>query len=172
MRFELHINTEDYIAFNIYHATHDKQAKKYYVLNRLLMLIFSVCAVIIFMLAKASTSLLLTEIATLSVLSVYYYLHYPKMFEKQLRRHIQKQDLSQLFHADETIEFTNTEVISTATGETTCTTYTNLGKLYITDDYLYLYKNAISAFILPNQCLNGQTEELLQFLHSKNITQE
>ena len=170
MRFELHINVEDYIAFNIYHATHNKQAKKYYVLSRLLMPIFSACAIIIFLVAKASISLLLTEIVVLAAISVYYCVHYPKMFEKRLRRHIEKQDLSQLFHTDETIEFTDTEVISTTTGEITRTAYTNLGELYVTDDYLYLYKNAISAFILPKRCLNGQTEELLQFLHAKNIT--
>lgn len=170
MRFELHINVEDYISFNIYHATHNNQLKKYYILSRLLIRIFSACAIIIFLLAKASISLLVTEIVVLAAISVYYCVHYPKMFEKRLRRHIEKQDLSQLFHADETIEFTDTEVISTTTGETTRTAYTNLGELYVTDDYLYLYKNVISAFILPKRCLNGQTEELLQFLHAKNIT--
>lgn len=169
MKFQIHIEEEDYIKFNIYHAFHSDQAKKTLLLGRMLCFIFSAFAILIMVLSDAGHTQILAEIVVLTVISIVWYIYYPTHARKRIRKQIliMKKEGKLPYHAEETIEFGDTEILETAASEINKTSYSEIIAVYETEDALYLKKGAVNYILIPYRCLEGRTTEVVEFIKTR-----
>lgn len=100
------------------------------------------------------------------IASVIHFIHYPKIAKKKIRKHIYKvkEEGPLPYNSKETVEFNDTEIIEVSPREVVNTYYSEITDFHLSDEYLYLYKDAIRAIIIPYRCLGNKKEELTDFI--------
>ena len=162
MKFDIQLDDEDYINFNIFHVFHSKYGKKSILMGRLLMFFISFAVILIFIVAGAERGLIITEAVLFLIASIIWFIYYPKMAKKKIRMHIYKlkEEGALPYNSKETVEFNDTEIIEVSPKEVIKTNYSEVTALHLSDDYLYLYKGSLRAIIIPYRSLGNKKEEL------------
>lgn len=168
MKFDIQLDDEDYVNFNIFHMFHSNYGKKSILLGRLMMFCFSCVAILIMIMAGAERGLLLTESVVLLIVSIVHFIYYPKMAKKKIRKQIYKikEEGALPYNSKETVEFNNTEIIEVSPKEVLRTNYTEITAFHLSDEYMYLYKDALRAIIIPYRCLGNRKEELTDLIRN------
>ena len=107
---------------------------------------------------------------TFLLLAVYVMITYRMSIRKNIRRSIQRmKNTGKLpFESNEAMHFTDRELVCVAEENTSITKYTAIERIVVGKNALYLYKNAISAYILPKKAIRGVTPEaFLQWILEK-----
>ncbi|KAI4446846.1 hypothetical protein C823_001364 [Eubacterium plexicaudatum ASF492] len=86
MKYQIELNDEDYLRFNIFYATHSKVGQHNVKMARLAFPLVCVLAVVIFMMAGAATTFIIAEGVVLAAASVCWQFYLPKMMEKSVKK--------------------------------------------------------------------------------------
>lgn len=170
MIFDLCLTEEDYIAFCIYHQFHSPQNRKYLLLSRLTPFILSVLLLLLLLLISgASPRQIWPEAAILLGLSAFSFFLYPGRLKNAVRRRIEKTKAEGKlpYEAEETVEFTDDQIIAVTDHSERKIPYTEIAKICADEAYIFLYTGAVQSIILPFRCLGDQKDALLALLREK-----
>ena len=108
------------------------------------------------------------------IYSVVSFIRYPKRAKKKVKKKLTKlrEEGRFPYEPEVHIEFDETEIVETYPSGENRLRYSDIKKLYITKEYMYLFFGAMQSIILPVRCLGERKEELQELLESKGIEKE
>lgn len=169
MKYNITLNDEDYILFNIFYANNSKAGKRSMNMIRLIVPVLSLFVVMRYTIAKAEYGLIITEAVVLTALSVIWWIFAPKILERNIRRSINKMkaDSKLPYCKNSEIEFRE-DVIEEKSGDREIRVkYTDIENIYTEKDYIYIFYNVSQAFIIPCHCLDGDRENVIEYITKK-----
>ncbi len=169
MKYQIDLNDEDYLRFNIFYATHSKVGQHNVKMARLAFPLVCVLAVVIFMMAGAATTFIIAEGVVLAAASVCWQFYLPKMMEKSVKKNIDriKTDGKMPYHAHSEIELLDFTIVERSSHGQIHVKYEDIEKVYDTEAYLFIFYSAAEALLIPVRCLGGQKERVVAFLTDK-----
>ena len=173
MEISVHLNIEDYIAYNIFYNFHSKTGKKGILLGRLLALILSVVLWIAFFIVKVQPGIVAAEGVALLILSVLWFFFYPQRAKSAIKRRVENIGKEGKLPYEEysVLKLGDTDIQSISETEHKKIPYKNVQCLWRDEEYDYIQVGALEAFIVPMRCLNeGEERQLVKLLKEKGIT--
>lgn len=169
MKYQVKVNEEDYIRFNIFHVNHSRAGKRLKTMMRLRFPILSLLLIFTFYIVGAENIFILTETIFLTVFCVVWCIFLPKFIEKSVRKQIHKMKVAGKlpYHADAEIEFQESMIVEKSEQGETHVKYQDIENIYPEQDYLYIYFGVAQAFIIPRHCLGEDAEKVVGFVTEK-----
>lgn len=165
MKFEITLNDDDFIAYNIA----DLKSKR---LQCIAINIWAWATLIWFSIAVLSNIInqqfgFSTVIwLAMIVWIVLYFLNYPKSFVKRQVSKLKKQGKLP-YPEKSTVEFFADEFCETTDNSMEKAKYDDITKILQDKEHIHLKIGAMKGCILPIRCLNGQEQALLDFINDK-----
>lgn len=169
MKINVNINDSDYIKFNEYYMLNSQQGKKMIAMMKLLMPVFAIALVAIFAICGMEKSLLLAEIAVLTIASVIWIGKAPKYFLKQMGKNINKmkKEGKLPYSENAVLEFGDAEIIETTENSVKKVKYSEISRIGDTDEHIFVFFGAMEAFVIPKRCITDAQVELEKMLDEK-----
>ena len=166
--FQFQLTEEEYFEYSLCHSYSMPKFRKRHMTQRFLYpLLFVVCAFFLWV-AYANP---LTAYIPFGIVTVCWIVFYRKLNEWGIRRSIKTiKESGKAPYDDDFKAVFEEEKLLTSTKDTEVTTaYSALEKIVIGKNALYLYKNAIAAYIMPYRVFASEEEKesFLQFLRQK-----
>ena len=179
MQFTLNVflKDSDYFDFNTFHSLEShfgrKQIKKIRLIYIATMLIL--LALVLFLAGSYSFAIIYTIL--MSAFTVIYMLLFKKIVKRNIRKQIEKlkKNGKLPFDAVSQFEFYDNKFAEITSDKRIEQSYDSLEKICVVrDQFLYLYYNSISAYILPLAQIESQVDknEFLSFIFQKCKTVE
>ena len=172
MKYRIILNDEDYLRFRIFHTHHSKSGKN--LINQFRTKIlkdFAVVSFIIlyFFMSDAKYNVAMMYIILLAIVYGYIYISMPKKTDRSIEKHVIqiKEDGKLPYHADAEIEFTESMIIHRSEQGENYINYRDIENVYYDQDYMYIYINAVHAFIIPYHCLGEDRERVIEYVKIK-----
>lgn len=167
MKFTVRLNENDFFKFNEYYMKHSSQGKKSTLTARFLLPAVFLLVMVICFIANTGMLVILLEAVIFTITSIVWVLKVPSMISGNIRKSIEavKKDGKLPFHETAEFEFTETEIVETATGSVKNVKYADIISVDPTDEYIYIFYGALQAFIIPRSCIGNL--DLEGFLQSK-----
>ena len=165
MKFEITLNDDDFIAYNVA----DLKSKR---LQCIAINIWAWATLIWFSIAVLSNIInqqfgFSTVIwLAMIVWIVLYFLNYPKSFVKRQVSKLKKQGKLP-YPEKSTVEFFADEFYETTDNSMEKAKYDDITKILQDKEHIHLKIGAMKGCILPIRCLNGQEQALLDFINDK-----
>lgn len=170
MKYQITLNDDDYLQFNIFYAHHSKVGKRSVRTTQLLFAIFSIILIALMFLIFGTTSeLVLPVIVVYTILSVICYFRMPKSMEKNVLKNMEhiRSDGKLPYHVRSEIEFQDSMIVERYEQGEFRLKYEDIEHIYPENDYLYIFHTALSAFVIPYRCLGADKERVIQYLMEK-----
>ncbi|MBQ7847445.1 MAG: YcxB family protein [Clostridia bacterium] len=169
-KMTVQLSEDDYVHFNSYHLKNHPAGKKVFAVQLVVMPIVCVLALILVWVLSEDLFLLTAEIVALSIVCVLWEIFAKKRLLKQVRkgyRKALKKDPS--FAAPSVMTFTEDYFVEEGKNETSSLHYAALKHIGMDEQGVYLYKNDILAYVLPNRCFCSaqDKEEFTEFVKRK-----
>lgn len=170
MKYNISINDDDYLKFNIFYAYQSKGGKRSIRITQLVLPIFSVVFLSIFLLFSSDYAFILTEAVLLSALSVFWFFHAPKLLEKNVRKQLERLKKSGKlpYHPSSEIEFQDFRMVERYDQGEFRLDYADIENIYFENDSIYVFYTALQAFIIPYRCLGGDKDRVIALLMEKS----
>lgn len=170
MKYDITLNDEDYLKFNIFYARHSNEGKRSLRVMQLFMPAISILLVLAFILSGSRAGFILTEAICLTALSVFWTLYAPKRLEKNVHKNIERlrKNGKLPYHACAEIEFLDSMIIERYEQGEFRLNYTDIENLCFENDSIYIFYTALQAFIIPYRCLGADRDRVTGFLLEKN----
>ena len=170
-KFNITLTDDDYFEYNKYTFLNSPTGKKSLFRQRLQLPIMSAFALIIFFIAKADSTLIITEAIFLAIISILGIIFSKFFFLKRMRRSFNKRKkLEKLpFDEDSTLLFENEAIISTTAESEMTTKYSRLERIIESDKAVYLYVDSVRAYIIPLRTFSSDVDkqQFINFIKSK-----
>lgn len=171
-QFNIHLTEEDYAAFNYFTAFESPQGKRQVRRSMMVMPLLSVVLITLLFLVCGFTAFTITYSVLLGVYSTLRTVFFRKILARNLRKQLRllKKDGKLPFDPESTVEFHEDHILEITATQQTRLEYAAIERIcVISDQYLYLYRSSVGAFILPLAQIRAQVraEELLTFLMGK-----
>ena len=174
MLFRLNINLgeDDYLEFNKFHAFESMHGKKLINKTRFSFVLAMVIIGALFLLVMGLTGFSVTYLALLLLFTLLYAVFLKKIATRNLKRQIKrlKKTGKLPFDPEATLEFHEDKIVEITPSRREEYSYTVLERICVVKDrYILLYKNSVSAYILPMAQVQTQCdqEDLVVFLSKK-----
>lgn len=169
MEIKYNLTEEDYLNFNVFHMKNSKSANKALTIQRILspicFLVFSYFFSII------SDVPFLLSFSIFLVLSILWFVFYPKYFYSHVIRHVKKmikEGKNDGLLGEHTFIMSEDGIVDTTTNGETKVTWPGIKDFKEDHNYFYLYNTSVSAYILPKREIKN-VDELKNYLQSKII---
>lgn len=169
MRYEIRINDEDYIKFNIFYQIYTKAGKRQTNIMRISFPFMSLLYFMIFVIAGAKTRLIITEAIVLTIASVIWYIFTPNILERNVRRNINriKANGKLPYHPYAEVELQDSMIVEKSEQGEIHVNYKDIESIYSDEDYLYVFYSATQALIFPYNCLGNDKERVVEYIKNK-----
>ncbi|MCH5259796.1 MAG: YcxB family protein [Lachnospiraceae bacterium] len=166
MKYKITLNEEDYVRLRIFHFYHSTLGKRQ--LHSARTIAFKVSAIILLLLLIMDVQLDSIVIFTITwgIISVAFYFYAPKRLERNIRRQVgmMKQDGKLPFIGDTEIEFLESMIVQRNEHGESHVNYSDVERIYIEQEYLYIYSNAVQAAVIPYRCLGEDKKQVIKFV--------
>ena len=166
MKYKITLNEEDYVRLRIFHFYHSTLGKRQ--LHNARTIAFKVSAIILLLLLIMDVQLDSIVIFTITwgIISVAFYFYAPKRLERNIRRQVgmMKQDGKLPFIGDTEIEFLESMIVQRNEHGESHVNYSEVERIYIEQEYLYIYSNAVQAAVIPYRCLGEDKKQVINFV--------
>lgn len=158
MQIHIDLNDEDYITYNIFHAFYSQKGQRSMALGRCMLLILAGLSVVLLTLGHVQTLLIAVDAGILLIASVFWYLYYPNIVKKRIRKkYMTLKNSGRIFyHPGADVEFTENEIIETTSDSQNRVPYTMIMDIWVGEDAYYLMQSAVQALIVPYRCLENR----------------
>lgn len=179
MSYQLNItlNEDDYLDFNKFHSFESAPGKKSTRKTRIFFALTMVIMAVLYMLVVGLTAFSVIYAALLLLFTLLYMVFFKKLLIRNIKTQIKRlKKIGKLpFDPVSTLEFYEDKMVEVTALQRTEQSYSIFERIYIVKDrFILLYKNSVSAYILPMAQVKMQLnhEELVNFLSNKckNIT--
>ena len=174
MLYQLNITLtdEDYLQFNNFHSFESGQSKKMLLKTRLIYIAAMVGLIVLLVLITGWSSLATLYAGLLASFTLVYMLMFKKILQKNMKSQIKRmKKMGRLpYEAVSTIEFYEDRMVEISPTSRTEESYGIFERVCVVkDQYLFLYRSSISAYILPIPQIKTQInlEDFLHFLSRK-----
>lgn len=174
MKYRIILNDGDYLRFKIFHTYHSKLGKRQINKMRTMMIKLYGCVFLLFLSVEVSHYVLILYVIIAAVISVIYYFNTPKRLERSILKQVSemKEDGKLPYHADAEIEFMESMIVHRCEQGEIHVNYRDIERIYIEQDYLYIYYNAVQAFAIPYHCLGEDKDRVIEYVTEKRICLE
>lgn len=166
MKYRITLNEEDYVRFRIFHMYHSKLGKRQ--LHSARTIAFKLSAIILLLLLIMDVQLDRIVIYAImwGIISVAFYFYAPKRVEKNIRKQVSmtKEDGKLPYSTDTEIEFLESMIVQRNEHGESHVNYSDIERVYIEQEYLYIYSNAVQAAVIPYRCLGEDKKRVIQFV--------
>ena len=166
MKYIITLNEEDYVRFRIFHLYHSTLGKRQ--LHSARTIAFKLSAIILLLLLIMDVQLDRIVIYAImwGIISVAFYFYAPKRLEKNIRKQvgITKEDGKLPFSGDTEIEFLESMIVQRNEHGESHVNYSDIERVYIEQEYLYIYSNAVQAAVIPYRCLGEDKKQVIKFV--------
>ena len=171
MKYRIRLTDQDYLRYRIAHFRHSKSGKRQVYQARKRIVRDCIIFVLMFILMGAQRDLLLIFSIGLSIMSVVMYIKAPKILERAIQKQVNelKMDGKLPYHADSEIEFLESMIVHRSAQGEMYLNYSDIENIYFDQYYLYIYVNAVHAFIIPYHCLGEDKEQVIEYVTKKKI---
>lgn len=170
MKYRITLNEEDYVRLRIFHFYHSTLGKRQ--LHSARTIAFKLSAIILLLLLIMDVQLDSIVIFTITwgIISVAFYFYAPKRLERNIRRQVSmmKQDGKLPFIGDTEIEFLESMIVQRNEHGESHVNYSDVERIYIEQEYLYIYINAVQASVIPYRCLGEDKKRVIEFVMEKS----
>ena len=169
MKYRITLDQEDYLCFRIFHIYHSKLGKRQIKNARTRMIKVSIFAIGIVLMTGDPLDMIVIYTIIFGIASALYYFYAPKRIEKSIRKQVSetKADGKLPYHADAEIEFLESMIVHRSENGEFHVNYRDTERIYIEQDYLYIYYNAVQAFAIPYRCLGEDKERVIGYVIDK-----
>ncbi len=174
MLFQLNVNLneDDYFAFNLFHTFESTHGKKMIKKSRNFFILVMFILAVLFLLMEEWTVISVVYMILLLLVLFLWIVFFKMLLRLNIRYQIkQLKKLGKLpFDPISTLEFYEDRIVEITASSRTEQNYTALERIYIAkDQYIFLYKTSVSAYMLPIAQVNAQLnqESFIDFLTKK-----
>ena len=169
MKYEIRINEEDYMKFNVFYQKYSKMGKRQTNTMRILFPFMALLFFMIFVIAGAKTRLIITEAIGLTIASIIWCIFTPSIMEFNVRRHINKlkADGKLPYHPYAEVELQDSMIVEKSEQGEIHVNYKDIENIYTDEDYLYVFYSATQALIFPYNCLGDDKERVVEYINNK-----
>ena len=170
MKYEIRINEEDYMKFNVFYQKYSKMGKRQTNTMRILFPFIALLFFMIFVIAGAKTRLIITEAIGLTIASVIWCIFTPNIMEINVRRNINmiKANGKLPYHPYAEVELQDSMIVEKSEQGEIHVNYKDIETIYSDEDYLYVFYSATQALIFPYTCLGDDKERIVEYITKKS----
>ena len=169
MKIEFELTKQDYIKFNLYHIGHSDTIKRSIAKQRYIVPVIY-CA-IPFLLVRFTVIPLLFWLLPFAVAAVIWVAFYPQYFKWRAARSISKminegKNVGML--GKRCISLTDVGIVDIGDLDESKTNWDLIESIGETEEYIYIYNSAVSAYIIPTRAFSSiaEKEAFIRKLHS------
>ena len=170
-QFHYTLTEDDYIKFNMNHALNTKAGKKTGLILKSLVPCIFVAMIVLSLSNGISHSSLITEIVIFTIVSILWVILYKKIILRNIKKSMRMMKKSGRlpYNINGTMTFDENLICDTAPTQETKTSYNLIEAIYTTNDAIYIYNSAVTAFILPYRFIENQAtfNSFVDFLQAK-----
>ena len=156
MEINYHLTEEDYLNFNMFHIKNSKTAIRSLQMQRIIgPLIFLISS---YVFSRIGDVPFVGLFITFSILSILWFIFYPKYFYNHVIRHVKKmikEGKNDGLLGDHRMLITDEGIVDSTTNGETKVTWSGIKEFKEDENNLYLYNSSVSAYILPKRELNN-----------------
>lgn len=166
MKYRITLNEEDYVRFRIFHLYHSTLGKRQIENARTIMIKLTAIFTAMSLILHTPLDLVVTYVIISAIASAFYYFYAPKRMEKNIRRQVSmtKEDGKLPYNADVEIEFLESMIVQRSERGEFHVNYSDIERIYIEEEYLYIYDNAVQAFVIPYRCLGEDKKQVIDYV--------
>lgn len=169
-KFEYNITEQEYADFNEYYFLNSKTGKRALLLFRCFGFIFSIMALVIFIIANAEILLIIIEAIVLTIFSIIWFITGKRVFFKKLRKTMNKmKEKEGLPYSEEgTLVLDENEITDISTNQEIKTGYSAITQLVDINNAIYIICSNSMAYIIPFRVTGTNSiNEIKVFLEDK-----
>ena len=174
MLFQLNINLseDDYLDFNKFHSFESMHGKKLINKTRIFFVLAMIILAAIFLLIMGLTTFSITYAVLLLLFTLLYMVFFKKILTRNVKTQIKRlKKVGKLpFDPVSTLEFYEDKMVESTALQRTEQSYSIIERICVVkDQYIFLYKSSVSAYILPVLQIKEQVsqEDFIAFLSRK-----
>lgn len=156
MEINYNLTEEDFINFNLYHIKNSKTAIRSLQLQRMIgPLIFLISS---YVFSKIGDVPFIGLFITFSIISILWFIFYPKYFYNHIIRHVKKmikEGKNDGLLGEHRMMISEEGIVDSTTNGETKVNWSGIKELKEDGNYLYLYNSSVSAYILPKRELRN-----------------
>ena len=166
MKYRITLNEEDYVRFRIFHIYHSTLGKRQLHRARTSMIKLSVIIILMLITSDVQLDWIVFYTIMWTIGSVFFYFYAPKRMEKNIRKQVNmtKEDGKLPFSGDTEIEFLESMIVQKSEHGESHVNYSDVERIYIEQEYLYIYINAVQASVIPYRCLGEDKKQVIKFV--------
>ena len=161
-RLNITLTEEDYFAFNCFHSYESPKGKKQFQRLRLMFVLLMAFLAALFVYRHGWPRCIPNLISEAVVATIGYFLIFSnKALRRNMRRQIKRltENGKMPYDSANTFEFYEDKLVEFTNASRTEKTYPAFERICVLSDrYVYLYTNAIGAYILPIEQVKAQTD--------------
>lgn len=170
-RFNITLSEEDYLQFSKYHYFNSTNGQKSFLAYRALAPMLSIMFVLVFLMAGADPLLIGIEAVVLGIFSVIFLRNSRKTVIRYIHKSVEraKKDGVLPYTPESVLTFDEEFVHEISPKSEQKMEYQLLQKIAVDEGAVYIYINAMQAYILPASCFvdEGEKETFLKFVRGK-----
>lgn len=159
IKFSLTLN--DYIDFNLYHMKHSKSMKRdFIILKYIVPVILLICSFILYHLSGSGDNIRVYFYIVFG--TAIYMVIFPRIYVNQIRKGIIKivnEGNTEDLFGEQTISLKENYLENNTVGGCEQVKYDSIKRVEVNKQHVYIYKNAIEAFIIPISAFSSQEEK-------------
>lgn len=168
MKYRITLTEEDFLRFKIFNIYHTKSGERQINRLRTRVPMVSVILVLLLIVADARHDMIIPYAVLLAIYSGISFIRMPKRIEKIMQKQIDEMKADgKLPYLDETeIEFLESEsmIVQRSEQRELRVKYSGIEKIYVENDYLYIYLNSRQAFVIPYRCLGNDKDKVIEYV--------
>ncbi len=166
MEYQITVTEDEYIRFNVFHAQRTAAGRR-----KKLLWVYLICFLVVLasVIAARSPELYLIGALWLVLVLILGFFSSSKGMEMLIRRNIRKmwKDGKLPYQTNATVVFQEDQILWQYDRGTLNIPYSDIENAYQDQGFLYLYYGVQQALLLPERCLNGDTEKVIRLIAEK-----
>lgn len=169
MKYRITLTEEDYVRFRIFNIFHSTLGKRQIENARTIMIKLTAIFAAMSLILHTPLDFVVIYVIISAIASAFNYFYAPKRLEKNIRRQVSmtKEDGKLPYSADAEIEFMEFMIVHRSEHGEFHVNYEDIERIYIEQDYLYIYYNAVQAFAIPYRCLGEDKKQVIDYVMDK-----
>lgn len=166
MKYRITLNDEDYLRFKIFNIYHTKSGERLRNKLRMRVPLISVVLVLILIIGEARHDMIIPYAVLLAIYSGISFIRMPKRIEKIMQKQIDdmKADGKPPYYDETETEFLESMIVQRSEHSERRVKHSGIEKIYVENDYIYIYLNARQALVIPYRCLGEDKERVIEYV--------
>ena len=170
-QFQIDLTDKDYLCFNRHHLYHSKPGRSFRTKMKVIVPVIFALFLLLFWILELPASFIWTEAVLLAILTVLWFCFFRKFMQMLLKKQVKNMKKAGRlpYQRQTTLVFDEEEIVETSDQSEFRNQYDAIEKVCNGSCGLYLYLNAVQAFLIPDRAFAGPEEKqaLLEFLRRK-----